>query len=196
MAKTWIQSLTNRAIEPLALTPEMVGGIEEIAHSLAGEFRFTRQTRARYTVAQHCVLGSRLLPPAFAGAFLLHEGSEVYLPDVSGPMKPFVFVERENLRGDGSRQCSWSELERDHMRAVLQALGLGSLEPLIYSPEIKQMDLAMLTAEKEQLCGPEPEPWGLTVPAADVDLSHIWSPDRAESEFLQRYTELFNVQSR
>ncbi len=184
MSKTWIQSLSGKVLEPLALTREMVGPIEEIAHSLAGEFRFTRQTALRYSVAEHCVRGSRLLPPAFAGAFLLHECSEVYLPDIAGPLKPSLIV---MLEGGG---VAWTELERRHTRVILDALGLSSIEPLIYSPEIKRMDLAMLAAEKRDLCGPEPEDWGLPYEPTGPAIKP-WSPEVAESEFLTRFHELF-----
>jgi hypothetical protein len=188
--KNWIQTLENKMLIPRRLQPEMVGSIEEIAHSLAGEFRFTRQTKQRYTVAQHCIEGSKLLPAAFAGAFLLHELSETYLPDVAGPLKPLVFV---GALEDWANVISWSELERQHTKAILEALGLSSIEPLIYSPEVKTMDLAMLAAEKRDLCGKEPEDWHLTVPPANVSLREIWAPHRAEAEFLTRFKELFDV---
>lgn len=195
-SKEWIQTLQNRRLEPRALTVEAVGSIEEIAHSLAGEFRFTRQTQARYSVAEHCVRGSRLLPAVFAGAFLLHDCSETYLPDIAGPLKPFLFVDVPapndgNAHIRGYDQISWSELERQHTRVILTALGLASLEPLIYSPEVKRMDLAMLMAEKRDLCGPEPEPWGIDVEPATLERIKPWSPEIAEQRFLERFRELF-----
>lgn len=209
MSKTWIQSLGGRVLEPRALTADMVGDIEEIAHSLAGEFRFTRQTRARYTVAEHCVRGSRLLPAVFAGAFLLHELSEVYLPDVAGPLKPHVFVEVASLepfrdfstlieamglqrRDDGSAVIPWAMLERQHTHVMLGALKLSSIEPLIYSPEVKAMDLAMLAAEKRDLCGPPLAEWGIeNVEPARVSMKYPLPPEQAEAEFIARFRELF-----
>lgn len=194
MAKTWIQSLSGKKLEPLALTVEMVGGIEEIAHSLAGEFRFTRQTRRYYSVAQHCVEGSRLLAPAFAGAFLLHELSEVYLPDIASPVKPSLMVNVRDLGRGMTEQIAWADLEKQHTHVMLESLGLSSIEPLIYSPEIKAMDLAMLATEKRDLCGAAPESWGLDVEPAAVDLSLPWAvltPDQAEVKFLERFHELF-----
>ena len=186
LRKDWIQSLAGKKLTLRELAVESIGPIEEIAHALAGEFRFTRQTRQRYTVAEHCVRGSWLLPPAFAGAFLLHELSEVYLPDIAGPLKPDLLVSMP----DGST-VSWTDLERQHTHTILTALSLDSIEPLIYSPEVKLIDLAMLAAEKEQLCAPEPESWHLTVPAAKVDLSHVWDTEKACDQFLMRFRELF-----
>lgn len=191
MATEWIQTSENRALFPRAIKPEQVGSIEEIAHALSQNFRFTRQLATPYSVAEHCVRGARLMPKAFAGAFLLHELSEVYLPDIPAPLKPHVLVTVERPSdqmvcsecGTGDRadcgRCggtvaaggvliarpliSWADLEREHTHVMLQALGLSSIEPLIYSPEVRAMDLAMLAAEKKWLVGPEPMPWGLDV---------------------------------
>ncbi len=183
--KTWIQTLTNKKLEPLALTVEMVGPIEEIAHALAGEFRYTRQTAKLYSVAEHCVRGSRLIDSDFALAFLLHELSEVYLPDVAGPLKPSLYA----VTGPGTA-LPWADLEKQHTHVMLEALGLAHLEPLIYSPHVKGMDLAMLASEKAELCGPEPEDWGLTVDPAPTGTISPWSPELAEMRFLARFKEL------
>lgn len=188
--KRWIQSLENRQIELLDLKPEQVGSIEEIAHALAGKIRFTGLTRQRYTVAEHCVRGSRLLPAAFAGAFLLHELGEVYLPDIAGPLKPFVYVAPDPLT---EVTCSWSDLEDQHARVILGALGLSSIYPLLSCPEVKQMDWAMLALEKRDLCGPEPEDWNLPhpPPAGAYPITNVMTPGQAATDFVTRFTELF-----
>lgn len=187
--KTWIQTRSGKKLEPLALTVDMVGSIDEIAHSLSGENRFTRQTPEFYSVAQHCVLGSELLAPVFAGAFLLHELSEVYLPDIAGPLKSSLLVDV----GTQERPCriEWSALERLHTHVMLEALGLISIEPLIYSPEIKTMDLAMLHAEKLRFFETQPEPWGDLPPPANCGRIYAWTPENAKERFLKRFQELF-----
>lgn len=186
--KGWIQTLGNRKLNPRFLTVEACGPIEEIAHALAGKYRFTGQTQRRYSVAEHCVRGSRLMPAAFAGAFLLHELSEVYLPDVAGPLKPYLLV-----RMPGDVTISWSDLEQQHTNTLLFSLGLSPLESLIYSAPTKQMDWAMLATEKRDLCGPEPEDWGLPVPPAPTQIDRVWDPITAASCFLARYHELFDT---
>jgi hypothetical protein len=193
VAKTWIQTLTNRKLEPLNLKPEQVGPIEEIAHALSGNFRFTRQTRERYNVAQHCVLGSRFIEPRLAGAFLLHELSEVYLPDIASPLKPHVYVRLDRPGRDGQGivvdSIPWVELERRHTRAILERFGLEHIEAQV--AEIREMDLAMLHAEKRDLCGPPPEPWGEFPPPPFEETIDVWSPDVAKIHFLERFHELF-----
>ncbi len=189
MRKDWIQTLTNRKLTPADLKPEQVGGIEEIAHALAGKFRFTCQTRQRYSVAEHCVRGSQLVAPELALPFLLHELSEVYLPDIASPLKPLVFVRVEASPGNFV-YMPWKELERRHTATILKALKLESFEPLIYAPEVAKMDLAMLAAEKRDLCGPPPEPWGIegVPPACGTILP--WSPNYAAEAFTRRFEEL------
>lgn len=84
----------------------------------------------------------------------------------------------------------WHALEIQHTNAILVALGLISLEPLLYAQEVKTMDLAMLSWEKNHLMGPEPEPWGLTVPpAADYQIS-CWPAESARLLFLQTFQKL------
>ncbi len=190
----WIQTRGNRKLTPRALQVEQVGDIKEIAHSLSLCFRFNRQTQQPYSVAEHCVRGARLLPAAFAGAFLLHELSEVYLPDVPAPLKPFLFVDVVDIGNpipNGGHMMRWAELERQHTTVMLARLDLSSIEPLIYSPEVRHMDLAMLAAEKRDLVGPEPEPWGLTVEAADSGTIKPWHPAAAADEFADAFRRYF-----
>jgi hypothetical protein len=215
--KDWIQSFSGKQLFQRALRKEQAGGIDEIAHSLAGNFRFTRQTAARLSVAQHCVRGSNLLPAAFAGAFLLHELSEVYLPDIAGPLKPYVFcgISRDDVEmfrpfiakegdlitcftePDGNAQIPkwlirWTVLEKQHTHVMLDALGLSSIEPLIYSPEVKKLDWEMLAAEKRDLFGAvEPAPWGLPHGCDHISYSTAWSPDASYAAFLDRFNALF-----
>lgn len=192
MATDWIQTNENRALFPRAITKESVGSIHEIAHSLSLAFRFNRQLTKPYSVAEHCVRGSRLLPAAFAGAFLLHELSEVYLPDIPAPLKPFVTVDVGPHPGGDT--VLWSELERQHTRVMLEALGLSSIEPLIYSPEVRAMDLGMLASEKRDLVGPEPMPWGLDgLEPASTERIVPWPSDLAKRMFVERFNDLFQV---
>jgi uncharacterized protein len=194
--KSWIQTFSKQALNPRAIDPASCR-IEDIAHALACEGRFTNQTPEPYSVAQHCVIGSRLIAPQFALAFLLHELDEVYLPDLAKPLKGHVWVERE---GDGHcSQCGlpslrpWVNMGAEHEIALLQVLKLGSLLPLIHSPEVKAMDLAMLAWEKRDLMTDPPREWGLTVPppeAATGQTLTAWGWARAKQAFQAAFSEL------
>lgn len=82
----WINTYTGRAFYPLDATVEDVD-VLDIAQGLAAANRFTGQTVEPYSVAQHSVLASQLVPPDDALAGLLHDASEAYLHDIASPVK-------------------------------------------------------------------------------------------------------------
>lgn len=215
--KDWIQSLGGKALLPIALTPDMVS-LRDIPVALSRRKRFSGQTVETldadfigggcqevegYSVAQHCVVGSHLIEPAFALAFLLHEVSEVYLPDVANPLKPHLFVNvsaalemypAERLIAHGPFHLApWRVLEAQHAGAILPAIDLPGLLAVLDSPQVKAMDLQMLAAEKLHLMGPEPMSWKLPAPPhPGATLAKLWPWDEKEARdaWLQRFEEL------
>ena len=64
--------------------------IEDIAHALAQEPRFSGRCKEFYSVAQHSFYMSYMGPPEKAKAYLLHDGTEAYLRDIASPIKPLL----------------------------------------------------------------------------------------------------------
>ncbi len=187
--KRWTQSYSGSVITPLELLPEQVH-FPDIPHTLAQKVRFNGHLRVPgYTVAQHCVLGAEQIAGPFALAFLLHEVSEVYLPDIPSPIKPMLMI-----GGEGDLLESWAHLESRHADAVFKALGLSSIRPLIDSPEVHLMDMQMLMTEKRDLMGPEPEPWGIDVaPLDSIIIDYCWDAKQARTRFTDLYYKLIKA---
>jgi len=187
--KRWIQSFTGKQVFPLNLKPEQID-VRDIAHALSLKCRFTGHVKHFYSVGQHTILGSRLVPDEFKLPFLLHEVSEVYLPDIAKPIKDLVYTKETHSRYkvECDESIDWEVLESMHADVIFEALGLSILRPLIDSPQVKQMDLAMLTAEKEQLFAtPAPAPWGLPEPAAKITILE-WGPRIVEAIWLRLFS--------
>jgi hypothetical protein len=83
---SFITTYTGGEFTPLTPRGEDVR-IEDIAHALSMICRFTGHVARFYSVAEHCVNVSRLVPPQDALAGLLHDASEAYVADVSTPVK-------------------------------------------------------------------------------------------------------------
>ncbi len=64
--------------------------IEDIAHHLGHLCRFTGAIDRFYSVAEHSVWVSHMVPKHFALLGLLHDGTEAYLGDVSKPLKELL----------------------------------------------------------------------------------------------------------
>lgn len=172
--RAWIQTYSGGMFHILDPQQDEIL-ITDIGHALGMLCRFTGHVRRFYSIAEHCVLGSRLVPQKDALWFLLHDASEAYITDLNRPLKHFTGIGSEYL-----------PVEEKIMNAICQKFRLLGEEPA----SIKKIDNSMLFAEKEQLLAPLEwdAKWG-DVKAADVKVK-CWAPEVAEVEFLHRFYEL------
>ena len=65
---------------------------EDICHGLAGIARYNGATHGnvKYSVAQHCTIGSYFVEPEFALEFHLHDAPEPYVGDIVSPVKRLI----------------------------------------------------------------------------------------------------------
>ena len=148
--------------------------IETIAHALSHICRFTGHTRVFYSVAQHSVITSHLVPAEHQLAALLHDAAEAFLGDVSKPLKGLL--------------PDYGALEKKIEPAVFARFGL----PETLDKSIKHADLVMLLTEARDLM-PEHDnaAWALRMGATPLEGTiEPWSSERAKTESLQRYIEL------
>lgn len=175
---TWIQTYTGRRFWPLAARPHEVS-IHDIAHALSNLCRFTGHTEAFYSVAQHSVLVSQVVPPADALWGLLHDAAEAYINDLNRPVK--------HSAGLGTYRV----IEQSLSRVIAQRFGLSPEIP----GSVREADDRMLWTERRDLLKPrefedwcsrgvyEPYPFRIT-PLGPVE---------AKQAFIRRYLELRGV---
>jgi hypothetical protein len=153
--------------------------VTDVAHHLSQICRFTGATRAFYSVAQHSVEVSLVVPSRLALAGLLHDAAEAYLGDVAGPLK--------HTREFGH----YRDAERRLLAVVLEALVPGRVWLMedCTSDVVRDADRMVLAAEARDLMAPSQARWGdLPTPLARKIVP--MPPAVAEGAFLARFKEL------
>ncbi len=151
--------------------------VHEIAHSLAHLCRYTGHVKQFYSVAQHSVMVSYVVPPAFALEGLMHDAAEAYLGDVASPLKALL--------------TEYKLIEARVERAITAQFGL----PFPLSPEVKQADIVLLMTEKRDLLTRDRDPfgedhWGNRDVACLPAVIKPWEPEWARKAFINRYLQL------
>lgn len=178
---TWLQLGSGRAYPFDAPTSI---DVETIARSLARQPRFNGHTRQAYSVAQHSVLVSRLVPSWLAPHGLLHDAAEAVIGDLVSPLK------RELDARSGGYITA---LEADILAAILRGFGLEPLDDA-EARLVKDADELAMCAEVRDLMKPGERP--LELPHGFLAVEHIgrirraWGADEAEERFLERWREV------
>lgn len=172
---SYITMFSGAHVDPLDLRPEDIL-VEDIAHHLSNQCRWSGGTRYHYSVAQHSYYCSLIVPSPFAYDALHHDDAEAYLQDMAKPLK--------NNRTLGQ---AYRGAEQRIERVIREALGVTFPFP----DPVKQADLAMLIAEAEQLVhGRKHWSYYHEIEAADIEIKK-WTPEKAEKKWLARHAELF-----
>ncbi len=86
---SYIATSTEKHIDFVNITPDQIC-IEDIARGLSNECRFAGQLESFYSMAQHSVYVSQIVPPEYALEALLHDAAEAYIKDIPSPLKAIL----------------------------------------------------------------------------------------------------------
>lgn len=166
----WMQTVSGRKFWPIDPKPEEIY-IEDIAHALAMMCRFNGHCTRFYSVGEHSLIISHMVPVEDALWGLLHDASEAYIADIVKPAKPHI--------------QGYMEVEARIMGSVAKRFGLPEVMP----KSVKAADRILLADEAEQIMGPKPENWNLGVEPQGWSINGD-SPMVVKENFLQRYKQL------
>lgn len=151
--------------------------IEEIAHTLSLICRFNGQCMFHYSVAQHSVLVSHMVPIEHRMLGLLHDASEAYLTDIPRPIK--------------ARLKEYKELE-SLVESAINRIYFGEKYINGTPTCVKHFDTIALMTEAKYIMKSGGKTWYRDGLSADGSIGPISEmlPQEAEKIFLERYYEL------
>lgn len=163
----WIQTRSGRRFNLNYPDPESID-IHDIAHALSHICRFTGHCSDHYSVAQHSVHVSDIVPRRVALVALLHDAAEAYVGDVSTPLKDLL--------------PTYRAIEQRVWLAVQAKFDLPIIPPVVL-----RADATMLATEVRDLMSgsgwePEERPLRMTIDP--------WSPELSAVIFMTRFFEL------
>jgi len=179
---SYIQIADGNIFDPLNPDPDLLT-IEVIARALSNQCRFTGHVSEFYSVAEHSVHVSRIVPARLAKRAILHDGSEFAISDLSSPLK------NETEMG-----TLYREVEKPLQELIERKFGVYD-GPI--PDEIKRADEAMREIERLTLLPRTPEgdelwaewPADTTLVPASCTPG-CWAPDWAYAKFLERWEEV------
>lgn len=171
---SWINTYTGRQFWPLA--PRVVDiDIEDIAHALSLQCRFTGHVHEFYSVAQHCCLVAERVPKEDQLWALLHDAPEAYLIDLARPVK-----RAPALQG-------YRDAEARLMAVIAERFGLVGDMPA----SVEDADTRMLMTEAHSLMTMHPQ-WLVDAPWQRYpDIIDPWTPQIAKARYLNRFIALY-----
>lgn len=161
--------------------------VPDIAHQLANTCRYTGACRKFYSVAQHCILASKLVEGSDHSSaelklqVLLHDATEAYLGDVSTPLKTLL--------------PDYRAIEDKFQKVIIKRFGLQIPD----FAHIKFYDRLALDIESKALMGPRHSVWDKYKVDFPIDYELDYSllsiapmtADEAETEYLKTFNELW-----
>lgn len=173
MEESWIQTYTGKKFYPLDPREEDIC-IEDIAHALSMQCRYSGHILKFYSVAEHSVYVSYLCNFEDNLHGLLHDASEAYLVDIPRPLKR-------------SGKFEEYKIAEKKLQKMIYKKFLGNED----EPEsIHKADMIMLATEATQLFKNLHPEWKQPAKPSPF-LVKCLNPQKAEQLFLNRFYELY-----
>jgi len=177
---TWIQTYTGKRFDLIDPKPEQIC-MADIAHALSRACRFTGHTFAHYSVAEHSVLVSHMVPPSLVCEALLHDAAEAYIGDATSPLKKAM-----RALSDGM-PSAYDEIETGIRHSIFKKFGLQDT----HSPLVSEADILALIAEAAFFFPVQSCDWGLPKSSiATVPRIYGHESKKAREMFSDRAKEL------
>lgn len=188
----------------------------DMANTLSKLARFNGLYRCpAYSVAQHCVMGADALfretgDGLAAGYFLLHDGHEYALGDITRPAVDLIQHHICRLASDAGLAADFidqlahraiASAKRSIDLAIYQAAELPNIDTVpAYGRQIRDMDNRMLVAEAAALFGARPNsaclPRVSLPPPKLVGAIGPWGAMKAEHAFIDRLQRYLGIAAR
>ena len=168
----WIQTYTCKKFDINNFT-DFDFCIEDIAHALSNQCRFSGHVKKFYSVAQHSVLVSFNCDPVFALQGLLHDASEAYLLDIPSPFKSTSIFEE------------YKKKEKAVQSLIYKRFNV----PIDEHPSVKDSDRKLLATEARDFMSPKHPDWNYPVEPLIHKIKPL-VPTQAKKQFLLRFKEL------
>lgn len=178
----YIETYTGKRLVILDPQPEQID-IEDIAHSLSMQCRYTGHVRKFYSVAEHSYWVSELAERSkpydahFALWGLLHDATEAYLADIASPVKQHL--------------SNYKEIENRLAEVIAERFRIPLTKDL--EDYVKFHDIQILRREAELLMPSKGLGWkaneGNPHEIPNVPICG-WYPEEAKEKFLKRFEQL------
>lgn len=173
---SFIQTLSGKRFDYINSTVHDID-IDDIANALSNICRFAGHVPEFYSVAQHSVLCSQIVPPEFAFEALMHDAAEAYCQDIPQPLK-LLLPDYKRIEGlvDGLIRSKYNL-------------------PIDMSPVVKYADLTMLATERRDLDIDDGTRWAILdgIPCSDLIQIIPLRPGQAYGLFMNRFNELMEI---
>ena len=146
--------------------------IDLVATALSNLCRYTGHVTRFYSVAEHSVLVSQIVPQKYALEGLLHDASEAFVGDVSSPLKKLL--------------PEYQRIENNIQEDVAKRFNLHYPFP----EEIHKADKQLYWSERKTIAPSVDSFWHKEFRASRKVEPQGWTPRIAKKKFLERYREI------